>query len=465
MINNQWKLMRNFFTILTLLFFFTATKAIAAHHTNIHIEVGKASLIKLKDIKTLFIGNPNIASYQTDATGEGIILYGKMPGQTSIYVMNDNGEIIYEADINVDKNVSALRQAIGSQFPGINITITPIGNSIILSGVVPNAITASEIVTIANSFYGAEKVNVSVDQPETQSSGGSQSDTTNGSGVGNGTGSQAGKNGNVINRLTILNSNQVMINIRIAEVSRTIGNQLGFHWTGGTGAVRGVASPLIFSPAIGQKNPTALIDALASEDVISILAEPTLTVLSGETASFLAGGQVPLPVLQDRNVGVQLHDYGVLLGVTATILSPDRINLHVRPEVSQVDPQTGVTIDGQSIPGFSVRKADTTIELASGQSFMLGGLLQHNLQNQEKSIPYLSKIPIIGSLFKSEDFKNSKTELVIIATVYLVDPISKDGNIPNEYIYIPSEAAKLFISDKIRFSPNSNVRSANKFIL
>jgi pilus assembly protein CpaC len=170
-----------------------------------------------------------------------------------------------------------------------------------------------------------------------------------------------------------------------------------------------------------------MIDVLDKEGLINVLAEPNLTAVSGQTASFLAGGEFPVPVKQDRDtMSVEFKPFGVALDFTPTVLSDDRISLTVRPEISELDPNASIVMDGLTIPGIRVRRVETTVEMASGQSFAIGGLLQNNITDVVSKIPGLGSIPVLGKLFSSSDYQNHKSELVVIVTPYLVRPTSPD---------------------------------------
>jgi pilus assembly protein CpaC len=173
----------------------------------------------------------------------------------------------------------------------------------------------------------------------------------------------------------------------------------------------------------GHNQIQAVIDALNQEGLLSILAEPNLVAMSGQTASFLAGGEFPIPISQqDGSITIEFKQFGVKLDFTPTVLADNRISLKVRPEVSQIDPNASITTGGVTIPGLSVRRVDTTVDLSSGQSFAIGGLLQANSNDLISSVPGLGAIPVLGKLFQSVNYQNNKSELVVIVTPYLVQP-------------------------------------------
>ncbi len=260
----------------------------------------------------------------------------------------------------------------------------------------------------------------------------------------------------VLNEVEILSSAQVNLRVRVMEISRDVTRNLGFNWqalaaTGefvlglksGAAATYAVTSILsggngITPPgrlAVGASRPgrfdvNAIIDALAQDRLATILAEPNLTAQSGESASFLAGGEFPIPVAGRLNeITIQFKQFGVSLGFVPTVLGPDRVNLRVRPEVSELSDNGAVNVSlglggTLRIPALSVRRAETTIELGSGQSFAIAGLLQRNTVQSMDGIAGASEIPVLGALFRSNAFRRAETELVIIVTPYLVRPVS-----------------------------------------
>ena len=268
-----------------------------------------------------------------------------------------------------------------------------------------------------------------------------------------------------MDNLTVLGAIQVNVRVRIAEISRQVTRQLGFNWQAlGSGpgwrfgllsgaASGGAISPLLplglplFANSTAVPNQlgagftsgnklwdvNGIIDALAADQLITILAEPNLTALSGETANFLAGGEFPIPIAGNTSNGattitVEFKTFGISLAVVPTVLSPTRVNLRVRPEVSQLSTNGAVSVPlatgTLTIPALTVRRAETTIELGSGQSFAIAGLLQKTSIDQTNALPWIGEVPVIGALFKSNDFQRGESELVIIVTPYVVQPAS-----------------------------------------
>jgi pilus assembly protein CpaC len=274
--------------------------------------------------------------------------------------------------------------------------------------------------------------------------------------------SYAGEGVTLLDRLFVLSSIQVNVRVRIAEIDRNITRQLGFNWqalgNNGTwqyGLLTGAAVLGKINPALplglsalsnsstppyqlgggyhnGGTDINAIIDALAADQLVTILAEPNLTAQSGETASFLAGGEFPVPIAGSTSNGsatitVEFKQFGVSLSVIPTVLSPGRLNLRVRPEVSQLSNNGAISVPignnaTVTIPALTVRRAETTVELGSGQSFAIAGLLEKTSIDSTNALPGIGELPVIGALFKSNDFQRGVSELVIIVTPYLVKP-------------------------------------------
>jgi len=272
----------------------------------------------------------------------------------------------------------------------------------------------------------------------------------------------------VTNRLTVTSATQISLHVRIAEMSRSVSRELGINWQAlqglGKYAVIGLATsnpvtavaaaPSILTAAYADRNfsLSAVIDALAQDNLVHLLAEPNLTTMSGEPASFLVGGEFPIPISQQNNaISVVFKQYGINLSFVPTVMSDDRINIHVRPEVSQLSNQGAVQIGGAntsiSIPALTVRRADTTVEVGSGDSFAIAGLLQETVTHGANAIPWLGELPILGALFRSDSFQRNETELVIIVTPYIVRPVSNPTVLrqPNEAYTPPNDLERILL--------------------
>jgi len=265
----------------------------------------------------------------------------------------------------------------------------------------------------------------------------------------------------VVNDLTVAEPQQVSLHVRIAEMNRTLTRELGVNWSGandpnsfGTASLgKSVKTGIYTNNPVADSTVTpnqfalqlvhgfnleTIISALSDDSLIHLLAEPNLTTMSGEPANFLVGGEFPVPVATNANtVSVEFKQYGISLSFVPTVLAHGAISLHVRPEVSQLDKANGVTFffgttnnsSGLSIPGLDVRRADTTVQLGSGQSFVIAGLLQDQTTLTGNAVPGLGDVPILGALFRSDSFQRNQSELVIIVTPYLVKPVSDPSSL------------------------------------
>ncbi|MGE0118602.1 MAG: type II and III secretion system protein family protein [Dongiaceae bacterium] len=371
------------------------------------IQVNQGQLVRIdKPVQSVFVANSEIADVAVKSA-QLIYVFGKRPGTTTLYAVGEGDEILASVTLTITHNLSRLDQTIAEMMPGRNITATSIEGGIVLNGAVSSPGEAEDARRLAARFIGA--------------------------------------NEEVINRLQVTAPNQVNVRVRIAEVNKQVLRNLGINWDvaiqqGGfafglltafplglsnvvAGGTSGATTPTV---STGPLDLTATMDLLAEEGLVSLLAEPNLTALSGETATFLAGGEFPIPVSQDTDtITIEFRQFGVSLAFTPTILSPNRISMRVRPEVSALSADGAInTPNGLSIPALTVRRAETTVELASGQTFAVAGLVQNTNRITADEIPGLGDIPVLGELFKSDKFQHNETELVIMATPYVVQPIS-----------------------------------------
>ena len=411
------------------------------------LDVNKAVLVTLRSpASTIFVAEPSVATYQLISPRK-VLIMGKSLGETTFMVLNDAGNAIYTTQVSVGYDLSRMKRAIRDLYPSLSIKLTATADGVIVSGSVPTPQMASDIIAIVDSYVKAGQTGSST------STTSSSSDTT---GAATGTGTMGARIGRVINRLTVTLPTQVIIRVRFAEVSREVSEKLGVNWFWGRvhnghhpfavgfadNAMTSSTPHSIFSTlgGVGVPDFSAMIDVLASDSLISILAEPNISVVSGESASFLAGGQIPVKTTNTSGQSnTDWKDYGVKLDVSPTILSENRLSLRIRPEVSHLGP----TVD--DTPSIITRKAETTIELADGQSFVIGGLLQNNISNDVNKIPGLGDLPVMGALFRSKEFERNETELVLIATAYISNPNKGQLRIPNANIVIPNMFERLFL--------------------
>lgn len=388
----------------------------------LQIEVSKGNLIRLdRPAGTAFIADPTIADIQVKSS-RLVYIFGKKPGETTFYAVDENEQMLANYRVVVTHNLSRLRNSLRGALPEGGVSVDSVEGTVVLSGSVNSPVEAEDARRLAASYLPADQ--------------------------------------EVLNRVRVEGSNQISLRVRIAEVSRQVVKQLGFNWDAAfsnSNFLFGIAQGVPVTNAAGQfltRNPAAitsgaqgnvnnllgsyrsenfntnaLIDALEAEGLVTVLAEPNLTALTGEAASFLAGGEFPIPVAQDstsagNTITVQFKQFGVSLAFVPTVLNDKRINLRVRPEVSQLSSEGAVSFSNIQIPALTTRRAETTVELGSGQSFAIAGLLQNSTQHDISRFPGLGDLPILGALFRSDRFRRNETELVIIVTPYLVKPVS-----------------------------------------
>ena len=379
------------------------------------LEESKGALIRLaRPAHTVFVANPDIADIQVKSA-RLIYLLGKAPGETTLIAVDKNERVLTNRPVKVTHNLTRLRTALKSMLPGASIQVRSVASSIVITGSVKTPTDAADVRRMAEGL---------VEKPE-----------------------------QVIMKVGVTAPTQVHLRVRVAEVSREVLKQFGINWdvlinpgnfvfglaTGNPVAAGGAL--LTGSTAFNVRNNSTsslfggfgsssidvngLIDALDDEGLITVLAEPNLTSMSGKPATFLAGGEFPIVVPDGNNrISIEFKQFGVSLAFTPTLIAQNRISLHVNPEVSQLTSTGAVELDGFSIPALTTRRAETTVELGNGQSFAIAGLLQNNVRHDIDKFPGLGDVPILGALFRSDRFQRSETELVIIVTPYIVRPTS-----------------------------------------
>ncbi|CAH6958543.1 Type II and III secretion system protein family protein [Vibrio chagasii] len=410
------------------------------------VTINEAKMIRLPEkAKSIFISSTHIADYQT-LTNTKVMVFGKRAGSATITVLNEQERVIYTNKIRVTHNSHEFNELVKNKFPEASVNAESLGGKLWLKGQVPSPMMAHNIVSLAKGYLSPI-----VDQTQQQES----SNTQNNAGSSNTTTKDQPMQSNedeLINQLVVTMPNQVNIRVKIAEVSRNVSNKLGIKW----GSIAGGVGQFSFSklPNVsswGKPSITALIDALATNGMMSVLAEPNLTAMSGEDAEFLVGGQVPLPLITADTTQIEYKDFGVKLNFTPTVLSQNRISLKVNPEVSNVSIENQQVVNGTNFPSFTTRSAATTIELASGQSFALGGLLKSEDIEQLQKVPLIAEIPVLGSLFRSTEFTRRETELIIIVTAYLVQPTRSDSmQLPTDGLIPLSDVERLLAWPRIQ---------------
>lgn len=383
---------------------------------------GRSLVIDLpRDAKEVFVANPAVADAVVRSTRK-VFVIGKEDGATSIFVMDAEGRQIAALDVMVAKELklNLLRQTLQQSFPDGRFEIRTAGDSVILSGVVASAADATRAVDLANAFVGI-------------------------SGAGGGVGGAAASaiRGAVINNLTIREKDQVMLRVTVVEVARTVLKQFGINFSGSWSNLN-FANTAPF-PLSGAQFPqgnlfegkintpagslNAQLKAFEQAGVSRVLAEPMLTAISGESAKFLAGGKIPVPSSANCagticTPGINFQPYGVSLTFTPVVLSENRISIRVGTEVSEIDPQNSITLEGGTqVPGLTVRGTETTIELASGATMMTAGLIQQRNRAAISGLPGLINLPVLGALFRSRDYQRQETELMIMVTPFIAKPL------------------------------------------
>jgi pilus assembly protein CpaC len=392
---------------------------------------------------SVFIANPDIADVQV-MSPTSIMIFGKRTGETTFMATDSAGNTLSQRTILVTQDLSDLRRELDAAIPGNKIKVQSLPNGIVLTGEGKDASAVADAYKLAQRYIPA--------------------------------------GGDIINRIRVVGSNQIHIRVRFAEVQRNIDNTLGIDWQNlasiggfvfglGTGnvvntsvsgaAAAGTATGLFPRPnnttlsspndVIGVShtgkhfNVNGMIDALAQDGLITILAEPNLTAMSGETASFLAGGEFPIPIPEGNGtISIQFKKYGISLEFTPTLISENRINIHVKPEVSELTQTGAIILDNITVPALTTRKAETTVEVASGESFAIAGLLDNSQAQTVNKYPLLGDMPIIGALFRSDHFVNGQTELVVVITPYVVTPNGEQQlALPTDGFSPPSEGDRL----------------------
>jgi pilus assembly protein CpaC len=373
----------------------------------VDLSTGRGQLITLpRPMSDLFVADPAIADVQVRSPTR-LYVFGKTAGETTLSATAKDGSVVYSSTIRVGTNIGNIGQMLKVAMPDAQVTATPMNGIVVLTGTVAAPDDVEEANRLVSAFVG--------------------------------------KDVQVVSRLKTSTPLEVMLKVRFAEVNRTFAKNVGFNiiandTTGGfqfnaaqgnldstvTKVVRSATgTSLAFGGVLAGVNILSSLDLAETDGYATTLAQPTLTALSGETASFLAGGEIPIPVPQYQGVTtIEYKQYGVSLAFTPTVLGDGRISMRVRPEVSQLDSANGVAINGYTVPGLTTRRAETTVELGSGQSFVIGGLLNNNTSNSINKAPFLGDLPILGQLFRSNGWKRAESELVIVVTPYLVKPIS-----------------------------------------
>jgi len=398
------------------------------------IQTGKGRMLRLPEaVDAVFVAQPDIADIQMKSP-RLLYLFGRQPGETTIYATTKDETVVLNQRIQVAHNLEPLNELIQAIHPESVIEVRSLNNTVVLTGLVPDVATAENIFQLAGQVLG--------------------------------------ENGRVMNRIKVAGINQVNLRVRIAEVRREISKELGFNWdvlrttgslaigfaTAGFGSITSATTNVLTTEAtLGSLDVNSVIYALDDEGLISVLAEPNLTAMNGEIANFLAGGEFPIPIAQgDDTISITFKQFGVSLSFSPQVLEKGRINVKVLTEVSQLSQAGAVQVSDFSVPALTTRRAETTVELRSGQSFAIAGLLQNTINQTIEEFPGLADLPILGPLFKSEQFQRDETELLVVVTPYLVRPTNAQIALPMDGYVPPTDSDRFLRQTNRPRVPNAN---------
>ncbi len=435
------------------------------------LPLGQAAVIHLPvDAADIMVANPEVADTIVRAADRTVVL-GQGVGSTNIFFFDPRGQLILDLAVRVERDIAALEEALRRYVPDGRIEAESMNSNIVLSGTVPSASAADAALQVAQRF---------ADEPE-----------------------------QVLSFLTIEGRDQVMLKVKIVEMERNIVRQLGVNLDGNVAfgefdaTEGGFPSRSVFSTdnafgiansALGGLSGTVgydnfvngflqsslglTLNALERVGLVRTLAEPNITAISGESANFLAGGEFPVPVGRDRdgNITLEFKPFGVGLGFTPVVLSEGRISLRVSTEVSELSSEGAIAldqsvirdedgniigvVDGLSIPALTVNRAETTVELPSGGSLVIAGLIKEETRQAMDGVPGVERLPVLGALFRSRDFANSETELVVVVTPYLVDPVAESEiTTPGEGMVAASMLTNIFTGrlNRVYAAPGADV--------
>lgn len=416
------------------------------------LSIGEGQLITLPGMMTdLFVADDKVADVQVRSSNQ-LYVFGKGAGETAVYATNKAGNVVWSSIVRVGSNITSVDTMLKLAMPEAEIRSTTMNGIVLLTGTVAAPSDIEEAQKLVEQFVGKETqvvnrlksavplqvslhvkiAEVSREFAKTIGVNLLNRDTTGGFLFGIAQGRNFGTIGNLPNSFPLVDASS-LYNLPTGSLSLPFNTMTGQFVTGpgtlydlknlGKGAGSGTSIGLM-GKFLGM-DLAAAIDLAEADGLVSTLAQPNLTAMSGETASFLAGGEIPIPLSQGfGSVSVEFKQYGVSLSFTPTVLADGRISIRVRPEVSQLTDAGSVRLNGFTVPGITTRRAETTVELGSGQAFMIGGLMTNGQNSSVDKAPFLGDLPVLGALFRSNGFKRNETELMIVVTPYLVKPVS-----------------------------------------
>ncbi|MDA8747222.1 type II and III secretion system protein family protein [Litoreibacter sp.] len=408
---------------------------------NLNVAINRAVVVE-SDVPfaELSVANPGIADIAT-LSDRTIYVLGKSPGRTTLTLLGPDGKLITNVEVRVAPDIAEFKERLREVLPGEKIEVRTANDGIVLSGTVSSIVKLDRALDLAKRY-----------SPDA-----------------------------VSNLMSVGGTQQVMLKVRFAEMSRSVsknlsvslgfsgltgnfGGRIGTNGNINNGSTGGIlVGPTVAGTAAGANNNGALaigfgsgslqaavlIEALETKGLVRTLAEPNLTALSGQQAEFLAGGEIPIPVSTEDGIAIEYRPFGIELAFTPTVVDQDVINLNLATSVSTLDPTNAVTTGGVQVPAFSTRASSTTVELRDGESFAIAGLLQDDFVDLAGQVPWLGDVPVIGSLFRSANYTRRQTELVIIVTAHLVSPTRGDNYVlPTDRIRPPTER-ELFLNGTV----------------
>ncbi|SIO53912.1 pilus assembly protein CpaC [Rhodovulum sp. ES.010] len=392
------------------------------------IPMNRAVVVESDEVfAELSISNPQIADIST-LSDRTIYVLGKIPGRTTLTVLGPDGSLLTNVEVRVTPDMSELKERLREVLPGEPIEVRSANDGLVLSGTVSSAQAVDRALDLA-SRYAPERIS---------------------------------------NLLTVAGSQQVMLKVRFAEMSRNVTKALGSElsvignrslgggaFDGGEGTVdgsfgaglTGEIGSLTIAGDLGALGLELTLEALETKGFVRTLAEPNLTALSGQEAAFLAGGEYPIPIQEEDGLSIEYKPFGIQLGFTPRVVG-DNINLRLDAEVSGLDDTASYDVGDISVQGFRTRRTSTTVELRDGESFAIAGLLQDDFFANNSQVPWISDVPVLGALFRSSDYERQKSELVIIVTAHKVTPTRGEAlAIPTDRVRPPSERELFLFGD------------------
>lgn len=397
----------------------------------LRVGLGRSVVVDVaEDVADVLVSEPEIAN-ATVRSRNRIFVVGNKAGQSSVVIFGSSGREIASFSVRVETDTSDLNAIIRKLMPNTDIRADSINGNVVLSGTAQSTADAQRASDLANRFVG-------------QSGG----DTMP-----------------VLNMITVGGKDQIQLKVTVAEVDRSIIKQLGVSLSGtlssgafGLGIANTATFPvnsgmtsqgsLLGSFSSGGNSFSAQVQALQRDGVIRTLAEPTLTAISGENASFIAGGEFPIPIsYEDNKIGVEFKQFGVGLDFTPVVLNEGNISLRIKTEVSELSDEGAVTTGTLTIPAIKVRRAESTVELPSGGTLVMAGLLKESYRQTVSGVPGLMQLPVLGALFKSRDFLRQQTELVVFVTPYVVKPVAQSALArPDSNLAPPTDGETIFFN-------------------